>query len=118
MTFYERFAELCKEKNVKPTPLVLSMGLSSSNVSQWKKGSTPRAQVLAQLANYFDVSTNYLLGETDLRKPAPDSDSLDSDTRELVSLFEGASPDTQAAILAVLRDAERRKNSKPDAGDT
>ncbi len=54
--FYDRFIELCKEKGVKPTPLVVSMGLSSSNVSVWKKGGTPRPAVLKKLAEYFGVS--------------------------------------------------------------
>lgn len=115
MTFYERFIELCREKNIKPTPLVLSMGLSSSNVSQWKKGSLPRAQVLTQLANYFNVSTNYLLGETNLRNSALKNDNeIDPESEELMRLFEKAGPETRAAALAVLRDADRRKNG----GDT
>lgn len=67
--FYDRFIELCNQKNIKPTPLVVGMGLSSSNVSQWKKGSTPRPEVLAKLADYFGVSVEYLLTGEQKEKP-------------------------------------------------
>lgn len=71
--FYDRFIELCDKKGIKPTPLVTGMGLSSSNVSQWKKGSTPRPEVIQRLAEYFGVSVSYLMfGEDDKKeKPAP-----------------------------------------------
>ena len=77
LVFYDRFIELCKAKNVKPTPLVVGMGLSSSNVSQWKKGSTPRPEVLAKLADYFEVPVAYLMGYETEKKPAiPMDDEL------------------------------------------
>ena len=82
--FYDRFIQLCSEKGVKPTPLVVSMGLSSSNVSQWKKGSTPRPAILKKLADYFGVSPEYLMFGDDAQKnPAalPD-DGMDADFRE------------------------------------
>lgn len=99
--FYERFIALCKENGEKPTPLVLSMGLSSSNVSQWKKGSTPRPEVLQALAEHFNVSVSYLLGAE--KKPTTYSDELN----EIIKLFESATPELQAAALAVLRSAEK-----------
>lgn len=76
--FYDKFIELCRSKGVKPTPLVLKMGLSSSNVSQWKKGSTPRPEVLQKFAEYFNVSVEYLLtGEAQKEKP-PGEGELDN----------------------------------------
>lgn len=100
--FYERFIELCKKSGVKPTPLVLSMGLSSSNVSQWKKGSTPRPEVLQELANYFGVSVSYLLGAEE--KPTVDN----GEHEELIKLFESAPEELKMAALAVLRSAEKK----------
>lgn len=53
--FYDRFISLCNQKGIKPTPLVVSMGLSSSNVSQWKKGSTPRPEVIEKIADFGSI---------------------------------------------------------------
>lgn len=38
-------------------------GISSGNISDWKKGrSKPTAEALTLIADYFDVSVDYLLG--------------------------------------------------------
>lgn len=62
--FYDRFIQLCRERDVRPTPLIVELGLSSSNAAQWKKGSTPRPQVLQRIAEYFGVPVSYFY-ETD-----------------------------------------------------
>lgn len=70
--FYDRFIDLCNKKGVKPTPLVVELGLSSSNASQWKKGSTPRPDILQKIADYFDVTVGYLVGSEEKENPAPE----------------------------------------------
>ena len=35
--FYEEFIKLCNEKNIKPTPALKEMGLSTANMQRWKK---------------------------------------------------------------------------------
>lgn len=63
MAFYERFEWLCEEKGVTPTQAARDVGIRQSVVSMWKKrGSTPKGSTLNKLAEYFEVSTDYLLG--------------------------------------------------------
>ncbi|MCR4652916.1 MAG: helix-turn-helix domain-containing protein [Eubacterium sp.] len=58
--FGSRIKELSMEK------LARDMGVSRSRVSLWTNtGSVPRMNVLMDLAKYFNVTTDYLLG-TDL----------------------------------------------------
>lgn len=85
---------------------------SNSVVAQWKNGSVPRSATLQKIADYFDVSTNYLLGETDERRPGAESIELDGESRELVRLFESASPEIRRAALAVLRAADKEKDGE------
>lgn len=41
-------------------------GISTGNISDWGSGrSKPTAEALVLLADYFDVSVDYLLGRTD-----------------------------------------------------
>lgn len=64
--FYDQFIKLCDERGEKPTPVAKKLGCSSSNVALWKKGSVPRTPVLSKIADYFGVTTQYLLfGDTD-----------------------------------------------------
>lgn len=64
--FYERYVTLCKEKGVSPSRAALEMGLSKSTVTSWKKtGNIPTGENLQVISNYFNVTTDYLLGKTD-----------------------------------------------------
>lgn len=70
LAFYERFEWLCKEKGVTPTQAARDIGIRQSVVSMWKKrGSTPNGSTLKKMADYFEVTTDYLLGKvTDVKK--------------------------------------------------
>lgn len=61
--FYERLRELCKQKEITPTGLALTLGLSNATAAKWKKGSIPNGATLQKIAAFFGVSTGYLLGE-------------------------------------------------------
>lgn len=64
--FYDLFCDLCKQKNVSPTRASLEIGLSKSTATKWKNtGATPNGETLSKIAEYFGVSTDYLLnGDT------------------------------------------------------
>ncbi len=61
--FYENFKNLCKSKNLKPTNVVKELGLSSANMSNWKNGRKPKTDIALKIANYLNVSVEYLMGE-------------------------------------------------------
>lgn len=83
----------------------MQMGLSSSNVSQWKKGSTPRPEVLKRLADYFNVSVEYLLESDQKEKPATqEGGELSDEDIEIIELLRAASPSKKAALLALLKE--------------
>lgn len=64
MAFYEVFDRLCNEKGVTPTQVARDNGLTQQTVSHWKtRGSTPKAQTIQKLADYFGVSTADLIGD-------------------------------------------------------
>lgn len=70
--FWNVFSTLCAEKGVSPNRVAVELGLSNATTTGWKKrGSTPNSTTLRMLANYFDVSTDYLLGKTDIKEKAP-----------------------------------------------
>lgn len=62
--FYDRFKELCDKRGISCNRAAIEMGLSNATPSQWKKkGLTPKADTLAIIANYFNVTVDYLLEE-------------------------------------------------------
>lgn len=61
--FYDLYCDLCKRKGVTPTRAAIEIGLSKSTPTAWKKQEiTPQAAQLQKIADYFGVSTDYLLG--------------------------------------------------------
>ena len=61
MFFYSQLENLCKTKGIKPSNLVESLGMSKGTMSNWKKGCTPKADAVVRIAEYFGVTTDYLL---------------------------------------------------------
>lgn len=60
--FIDTFARLCAEKGVTANKACLDLGISRTAVARWKKGSVPNGTTLALMAEYFGVTTDYLLG--------------------------------------------------------
>lgn len=100
--FYDNFKKLCEENNEKPTPVAQKLGCTSSNVALWKKGSTPRPAVLQKIADYFGVSTQFLLfgSAENENEPAPVRDELNPDYLKLNAANRAA---IDAAIAALLK---------------
>ena len=64
--FAERLLELRKEKGVSQAKLAKELQVSYAVVCYWETDrSEPTAPNLVKIADYFDVSVDYLLGRTE-----------------------------------------------------
>ena len=61
---YELIEKLCKEKGISPTSLCVQITGSRGNLPTWKKGNINPVS-LTKIADYFNVSVDYLLGRTE-----------------------------------------------------
>ncbi len=67
--FHSRIAELAKEKSVKYSEISHQMSFAPNSIYEWlREGTLPSVDYLVELAAYFDVSCDYLLGRTDFKK--------------------------------------------------
>lgn len=80
---YTVFENLCKEKGTNPTALSLKLGLSKGNTTSWKKGGNPSVEVLMQIADELNCTTDYLLTG---KEKSPKSELSDLE-RELLEKF-------------------------------
>ena len=79
MFSYERFKSICKSKGYTPSGLCVSIGRSRSLASKWKiENGGPNTEILCQISEKLGVSTDYILGLTEIEKPATESDGVDS----------------------------------------
>lgn len=68
-TIYLRIKELADNRHQSLAQIERALNLSNGSISTWKK-SNPSSDKLKLVANYFNVSTDYLLGRTkDVKDP-------------------------------------------------
>ena len=59
----ERIKELRQEKNLSQSVLAQKIGVSQKAIDYWERGiNEPKATYIVRVADFFDVSTDYLLG--------------------------------------------------------
>ena len=64
--FPQRLKELREEKGLSIKTLAKELGVSDIAIGRWEKGlRTPNIDTLILVANYFNVSADYLLGLRD-----------------------------------------------------
>lgn len=61
LTLFERISYLAKKRDKSLKEVAEELGLSRNAIYQWKT-SSPKADTLQKVAEYFDVSVDYLLG--------------------------------------------------------
>lgn len=82
--FFDRLLFLCSENGTDVSNVLRALGLSTSKGTAWRKGSIPNGEILLKLANYFQVSTDYLLGSTDDPSPAGQKEKPSAESQELL----------------------------------
>lgn len=67
-----RLKQLRIEKGIKKGRLSEILGLEKSTYGKYESGArSPNVETLIRLADYFNVSTDYLLGRADIRHIMP-----------------------------------------------
>lgn len=75
--FYDVYCELCKDHGLTPSGAAKEIGFSKGTVSTWKnRGTTPASELLNKIAEFFNVSTDYLLEKEDV------ADEIDTPSTE------------------------------------
>lgn len=64
MSLLYRIKDLASQRKVSLAEVEREAGLSSGSITKWDK-SSPKAETLQKVADYFHVSTDYLLGRID-----------------------------------------------------
>ena len=93
--FFNRFKQLCDQKQVSVYRACTDIGLNRSAVAKWKNGGKPNGSTAAKLAEYFGVTTDYLLGQSEEKVPASAPRTV-SDAEIKFALFGGGGEITDA----------------------
>lgn len=123
MTLVERIRVLARQRDLSLPQLEVELGLGNGTISRWKT-SSPNTDKLQKIADYFNVSMDYLLGRESYLtlKDEKDIDKILEQTKtQLLSqeglMFDGdpASPEAIESILSAMQigmEMAKKKNKE------
>lgn len=125
MTKIPKLFELMNQKNITAKQLSADLKISAGNISDWKSGrSMPSSEKLQLIADYFDVSTKYLLGDDNI-KVYDEHDNIvviDDETRDIIDslrtnpemkiLFSVSKKATKEDIIKAVKIIEALRNEE------
>ena len=92
MTVFDRIKKLSNKKEKSLQAVAEENNFSSNLFYRWKK-SDPKGKDLAKVADYFNTTTDYLLGRTDdPTKPGEPNSNKELTWRDLGQEYGGDSP--------------------------
>lgn len=116
MNFGRTIQELRKQKNATQEEMAAELGVTAAAVSKWENGYTlPDILMLCALADYFQVTTDELLGRNAARKQAiivAETDDLGQKIADLISKYNIQASviltDYEAALAVAEFEAEHK----------
>ena len=108
-----RLKELRDEVGLSQGDIADKFSVAQNTVSSWENGKRdPDTDTVKKIAAFFDVSIDYLLGVSDIKKaPSGEDADLSVEEAELLRRFRKVSPALQEAALRMLETDQKKENS-------
>ena len=114
MTIHEILKARREQLGLSLEDVAVKVGVNGSTVSRWETGNIDnmRRDKIVKLAEALHISPAVIMGwelppsEEEATETEMPTIALDDEQQEVLDLFNSASPEIQAAVLAVLRSAE------------
>ena len=101
---FRRISELCAEKGITVSRLEKEIGATNSTIMKWRDTKrSPSVENVKAVAQYFNVSIEYLLGETEVRSTIKQILSEDDGVISLQRAMEKMTPVDKSRVMAMLR---------------
>ena len=104
--FWNNFVSLCTNLGKSTTAVILELGFSRSSVTSWKNGTKPNNTALLKIANYFNVTVDYLLNDNSKQKETPPEElpaGLDEKDIEILNMYSRLSDEQKQQALSYLQ---------------
>ena len=103
--FSTRVKELREKSGLSMDQLAKQLGVTKSRVNMWENnGTVPRMNVLVELAKFFNVTTDYLLGNDDASNLSLNNARLSTLQRNLGKLSEADLEKAEGMLKAVFME--------------
>lgn len=100
--FAKRIRQLREKKGYSMNQLARELNITKSRINMWENnGTIPRMDVLINIANFFNVTTDYLLGNENDIELSTDNQKLRSLQRNLSKLNDKELQQAEGMLKAV-----------------
>lgn len=110
MNLYQRIKELTYEKKMSLAELERKLDLSNGAISKWKRNA-PNVSNLVPVADFFDVSVDFLLGRTNNRYSFSSKEKFDI-ADQVNSLIEALNSEASVNFYGEPMTKEQRESMK------
>lgn len=107
--FFDNFVRLCEQKGVKPSRALTEAGVPKSAYSYWRteagagNDAKPTNQNAVKLAQYFDVTVDYLLtGEHKGNPPQQPQSEVDAAVERIRRKLESMPKEQREALMNLI----------------
>lgn len=111
--FWITFSKLCMENGQSANSVAKEIGISSGSITAWKKGIIPRPEMVKKIADYFNVSVEYLMTGEKEKPDATIGDGLTEQELEIIQIFRQLPDQSKGLLLSVA--SEIAKSFSPPA---
>ncbi len=101
--FVKRLETLLRERNLTIAELSLIVKIPSSTMYSWQNGVHPTAEKLSKLADFFEVSTDYLLGRENEVGIIELKNGLTKIENDLITMFRKLDHDGQNKLFHIVQ---------------
>lgn len=120
MDFSERVENILNEKKISKAKMLSDLKLGKNQFTYWKKNHTvPNGFSVQAIAEYLNVSVDYLIGRTENKNPAAGSNELFTEREKKFIIAYRNKPEMQPAVDKLLGiDAPSGINIAEDIAET
>ena len=93
--------KLSADKGINKTTALVESGVGKNFIWNINKGSAPSTEKIQKLADYFGVSTDYLLGN--INDPQHSKSDVDPQTAEALELYKALTDENRELVLQMMK---------------
>ncbi|MFA5603793.1 MAG: helix-turn-helix transcriptional regulator [Bacilli bacterium] len=113
--FAERMKQLREEKQLSRNAVSKEIGIHINSITEYERGRVPSLENLKKIKDYYQVSYEYLFGETNVKSINADIQAIHKETglsEEAISFLTKLKKDDQLLIILNLLIEDMSKSDK------
>lgn len=100
MLMYQMIRKLCSDRKITMSELASQIGVSKSTISRWNNDNSPSLDTAKKIADYFDVSLDYLL-----ERNTTSETQVDSNIISIQRVYESMDSNKRSRMMNILQNA-------------